>query len=131
MLKKKFLYEIKRPRKDKKLPTVLSKEEIAKILTSVDNVKPRAILMLVYSAALRVGEVVRLRVEDIDSKKRLIHIKGSKGRKDRYPVLPEKALDIIRKYWRKYKGKKHEKTGVLFLNSLPLCSIECCFGPEF
>ncbi|MEK7845501.1 MAG: phage integrase N-terminal SAM-like domain-containing protein, partial [Nitrospinota bacterium] len=55
MLKKKFIYEIKRPRKDKKLPVVLSKEDVAKILLSIDNIKHRAILMLVYSAGLRVG----------------------------------------------------------------------------
>jgi len=58
MLKKKFVYEVKRPKKDKKLPVVLSKEEIAKILGSVDNIKHKSILMLVYSAGLRVGEVV-------------------------------------------------------------------------
>jgi site-specific recombinase XerD len=106
MLKKKFLYAIKRPRKDKKLPVVLSKEEVAKILSSVDNIKHRAILMLVYSAGLRVGEVVRLKVEDIDSKRMLIHIKGSKGRKDRYTLLSEKALNILREYWKKYKPSK-------------------------
>jgi site-specific recombinase XerD len=83
MLKKKFVYEVKRPRKDKKLPVVLSKEEVARILSSIDNVKHRAILMLVYSAGLRVGEVIRLKIEDIDSKRMLVHIKGAKGRKDR------------------------------------------------
>ncbi len=106
MLKKKFLYEIKRPRKDKKLPVVLSKEEIAKILNSVDNVKHKAILMLVYSAGLRVGEVVKLKSDDIDSKRMLIHIKGAKGRKDRYTLLSEIALGILREYWRQYKPQK-------------------------
>jgi site-specific recombinase XerD len=106
MLKKKFLYEIKRPRKDKKLPVVLSKEEVAKILSSVDNIKHKAILMLIYSAGLRVGEVVKLKIEDIDSKRMLIHIKGSKGRKDRYTMLSETALDILRRYWREYKPEK-------------------------
>ncbi|MBM3212642.1 integrase, partial [Candidatus Poribacteria bacterium] len=106
MLKKKFLYEIKRPRKDKKLPVVLSKEEAAKILSSVENIKHKAILMLVYSAGLRVGEVVRLKPEDIDSKRMLIHVRGSKGRKDRYTLLSEKALNILREYWRKYKPAK-------------------------
>jgi site-specific recombinase XerD len=106
MLKKKFVYEVKRPRKDKKLPIVLSKEEVAKILSSVDNIKHKAILMLVYSAGLRVGEVVKLKVEDIDSKRMLIHIKGSKGRKDRYTLLSEKALNILREYWKRYKSAK-------------------------
>jgi integrase/recombinase XerD len=59
--------------------------------------------MLVYSAGLRVGEVVRLKPEDIVSKRMLIHIKGAKGRKYRYTLLFEKALEILRQYWRKYK----------------------------
>jgi integrase/recombinase XerD len=76
MLKRKFVYEVKRPRKDKKLPVVLSKprtltkvrgkEEVAKILSSIDNIKHKAILMLVYSAGLRVGEVLKLKPEEID-----------------------------------------------------------------
>ncbi|MDA8339007.1 MAG: tyrosine-type recombinase/integrase [Nitrospiraceae bacterium] len=106
MLKKKFIYEVKRPRKDKKLPVVLSAEEVAKILNSVDNLKHKAILMLVYSAGLRVGEVVRLKPEDIDSKRMLIHIKGAKGRKDRYTLLSEKTLEVLREYWRQYKPDK-------------------------
>jgi len=106
MLKKKFFYEIRRPRKDKRLPVVLSKEEVAKILASIDNIKHKAILMLVYSAGLRVGEVVRLKPEDIDSKRMLIHIKGAKGRKDRYTLLSETALGILREYWKKYRPEK-------------------------
>lgn len=133
MLKKKFVYEVKRPRKDKKLPIVLSKEEVAKILSSVDNVKHKAILMLVYSAGLRVGEVVKLKIEDIDpvrnlrwhyigrtmlqwdtmeiyngvdSERMLIHVKGAKGRKDRYTMLSETALEVLRAYWREYKPEK-------------------------
>ena len=62
--------------------------------------------MLVCSAGLRVGEVVRLKIEDIDSKRMLIHIKSAKGRKDRYTLLSETALDILRKYWRDYKPDK-------------------------
>ncbi|MEW6003116.1 MAG: site-specific tyrosine recombinase/integron integrase [Nitrospirota bacterium] len=106
MLKKRFLYDIKRPRKDKKLPVVLSKEEVASILSSVDNIKHKAILMLVYSSGLRVGEVVRLKPEDIDSKRMLVFIKGAKGRKDRYSLLSESALKTLREYWREYKPVK-------------------------
>ena len=105
MLKKKFVYEVRRPRKDKKLPVVLSKEEVTRIFNSVDNIKHRTILMLIYSAGLRVGEVVRLRMEDIDDKRMLIHIKCAKGRKDRYTLLSERALNILRRYWSEYKPK--------------------------
>lgn len=106
ILKRKFIYEIKRPRKDRKLPVVLSREEIAKILSSVDNIKHKTILMLAYSAGLRVSEVIRLKPEDIDSKRKLIHIKGSKGRKDRYTLLSETVLKTLREYWNKYRPQK-------------------------
>ena len=106
MLKKKFLYETQRPRKDKKLPVILSKEDVARILSSVDNIRHKTILMLVCSAGLRFGEVVRLKQEDIDSKRMLIHISGSKGRKDRYTMLSETALEILRRYWRGCKPEK-------------------------
>ncbi len=58
----------------------MSKEEVARILSNVDNIKHKAILMLVYSAGLRVSEVVKLKPEDIDSDRKLILIKGAKGR---------------------------------------------------
>jgi len=80
ILKRKFIYEVKRPRKERKLPVVLSREEIAKILFLVDNIKHKTILMLANSAGLRESEIIRLKPEDIDSKRKLIHIKGSKGR---------------------------------------------------
>ncbi len=106
VLKKKFIYDVKRPKKDKKLPIVLNKEEVSKILSSPSNIKHKAILMLIYSSGLRVGEVVKLRTEDIDSKRKLIHIKGAKGRKDRYTILSEVALETLKKYWKKYKPFK-------------------------
>ncbi|MBA7697731.1 Tyrosine recombinase XerC [subsurface metagenome] len=106
ILKKDFLYEIKRPKKDKKLPVILSKEEIARILFSIENIKHKAILMLVYSAGLRVSEVVKLRPEDIDSKRRLIFIRGAKGRKDRYSILSDVVLDTLRQYYKEYLPKR-------------------------
>jgi integrase/recombinase XerD len=65
---------------------VRGKEEVAKILSSIDNIKHKAILMIIYSAGLRVGEVVKLKVEDVDSNRMLVHVKGAKGRKDRYSI---------------------------------------------
>ncbi len=106
ILRKRFIYEIKRPRKDKKLPVVLSQEEVIKILSSVSNIKHKAILMLVYSAGLRVSEVVKLKVENIDNQRRLIHIHGAKGRKDRYTLLSDVALGTLRDYFKKYQPKK-------------------------
>lgn len=93
-----ILCEIPRPRKEKKLPDILNEEEVINILGSVSNIKHQSILYLVYSTGLRVGEVVRLRVEDIDSKRMLIHIRQGKGRKDRFTILSSNALKILRKY---------------------------------
>jgi site-specific recombinase XerD len=89
-----------RPKKENKLPKVLSKEDIMRILKSVNNEKHKTILFLTYSAGLRVGEVVRLKIEDIDSKRMLIHVRQGKGKKDRYTILSEAALIQLRKYYK-------------------------------
>ncbi len=98
ILKRKFMYEIKRPKKDKKLPVVLSQGEVSRILSAVSNIKHKALLMLVYSAGLRVSEVVKLNVEYINAERKLIHVMGAKGRKDRYTILSDKALEILNIY---------------------------------
>jgi site-specific recombinase XerD len=97
---------IKRPKKDKKLPVVLSPEEVSQILSSVNNIKYKAILMLVYSAGLRVSEVVKLKPEDIDTERKLIHVKDAKGRKDRYTMLSDVALETTRSYLKEYGQSK-------------------------
>lgn len=89
-----------RPRTERRLPVILSGNEVARLLASVRNRKHRALLMLIYSAGLRVGEVVRLRVRDIDSERMLVHVRQAKGRKDRYVMLSETALRALRDYWR-------------------------------
>ncbi|MDI6811542.1 MAG: site-specific integrase, partial [archaeon] len=98
VLKRRFIYEIKRPKKDKKLPVVLSQGEVSQILSSINNIKHRAILMLIYSAGLRVSEVVKLKPEDIDTERGLIHIKGAKGRKDRYTILSDTTMETLGLY---------------------------------
>ncbi|OCL26613.1 integrase [Orenia metallireducens] len=97
---------IPRPRKEKKLPQVLSEKEVVRILESLDNQKHKTILYLVYSAGLRVGEVVKLKCEDIDSDRMLIRVRQGKGRKDRYTTLSYLALDVIRDYYKVYNPKK-------------------------
>ena len=83
---------------EKKLPNILSHNEVMAIFNAVSNIKHKSILFLTYSAGLRVGEVVRLKVKDIDSERMLIHVRQGKGRKDRYTILSEVALDMLRKY---------------------------------
>lgn len=110
----KFLYErvlkqpspivnLPRPKGERKLPEILSRQEVLRLLEAVENPKHRAIMLLTYSAGLRLGEVVRLRVEDIDSARRLIHIRQAKGRKDRYTVLSQAALEALRVYFKQYR----------------------------
>jgi len=73
---------------------------------AVENSKHRVIMLLTYSAGLRLGEVVRLGAEDIDSERRLIHIRQAKGRKDRYTVLSQVALEALRAYFKRYRPYK-------------------------
>jgi site-specific recombinase XerD len=91
---------IPRPRGGKHLPTVLSRGEVRRLLDRLRYPKHRAIVLLLYAAGLRVGEAVRLRVEDIDSDRRVIHIRNGKGRKDRVVMLAAVALEELRRYWR-------------------------------
>jgi len=91
-----------RPKKIEQLPDILSKDEVIQLFKQVVNVKHRAILMLTYSAGLRVSEVVSLKVIDIDSKRMLIHVRQGKGRKDRYSILSKNALDTLRTYAKEF-----------------------------
>jgi integrase/recombinase XerD len=95
--------ELPRPKKEEKLPNILSKEEVITLLNNVSNIKHRALLTLTYSAGLRVSEVVSLKLGDIDSQRMLVHIRQGKGRKDRYTILSQTALDILRQYARQYR----------------------------
>jgi len=90
---------IPRSKVPKKLPVVLSKEEVQDIFSSTENVKHLAILMTIYSGGLRISEATHLRPEDIDSNRMSIKVRG-KGEKERYTLLGEKTLDILRTYWK-------------------------------
>lgn len=96
-----------RPKKTKKLPVILSHEEILRILNTTENVKHRTLLMMTYSAGLRVGEVVRLQVKDIDGERKLIHVQDAKGKKDRYTLLSDTMLSTLRDYYRRYRPEGH------------------------
>ncbi|TCO68997.1 site-specific tyrosine recombinase/integron integrase [Marinisporobacter balticus] len=100
-----ILYEIPRPNKEKKLPDILSEKEVIDILNSVENKKHKALLFVIYSAGLRLGEVIRLKVDDIDSERMMIHIRQGKGRKDRYTILSDNALKMLREYAKEYRLK--------------------------
>ncbi|MFC1504369.1 tyrosine-type recombinase/integrase [Spirochaetota bacterium] len=101
ILKKDFLFEVKRPKKEKRIPVVFSKDEVYNIISCIKNLKHRAIIMMGYSAGLRVSEAVSIKIKDIDSKRGVIHIRQAKGGKDRRTLLSTKALDLLRQYYRK------------------------------
>ena len=99
------VYTIDRPREEKYLPEVLSEEEVAKIINATENLKHKAILMTIYSAGLRIGEAINLKIKDIDSQRMQIRVEQAKGKKDRYTLLGVKTLEILRKYFLQYKPK--------------------------
>jgi integrase/recombinase XerD len=87
------------------LPEVLTKEEVSQILLKTNNQKYKTIFCLIYSAGLRVGESVNLKISDINSANKTIFIKNGKGKKDRYVILSEKIVVMLREYYVKYKPK--------------------------
>ena len=100
------IYQIDRPRKEKILPEVLSTEEVAAILKSINNLKHKAIIMTIYSAGLRISELTNLRIKDIDSKRMQIRVEQGKGKKDRYTLLGNKTLETLRIYVKEYKPRE-------------------------
>jgi integrase/recombinase XerD len=129
-------YYIDRPLKEYKLPNVLSKEDVKKILNAPSNVKHKCILTLIYSAGLRIGELIYLRKQDIKFERRIITIRKGKGAKDRITILSEKALNILLEYYKKHspnywviegpERKRYSKESVrkVFIKALKIVGIK-------
>ncbi len=98
--------DMPRPKHDKKLPVVLNTDQVYQILTAPNNLKHQAILSVTYSGGLRVSETVCLQPRDIDSARNLIHVRLGKGRKDRYTLLSQLALETLRTYYRAVRPSK-------------------------
>ncbi len=96
---------IERPRSERKLPNVLSEAEVTSILRSVDNLKHQCILMLIYSAGLRLGELISLKRSNIIPERHQIVVRGGKGKKDRITVLSPKVLERLDLYLAEYRPK--------------------------
>ena len=92
-----------RPKKRKKLPTVLSKQEVSRLFQAISNLKHRCILKLVYSGGLRLSEVVNLQLSDVQSDRMQLFVRDGKGGKDRYTTLSEKLLTELRAYFVEYR----------------------------
>jgi len=112
----------KRPKSEKKLPQVIDKNFILDKLSKIENIKHKSILTLTYSVGLRVSEIVNLKIEDIDSKRMIIHIKNAKGRKDRIVPLSQKVLELLRLYFKEYRPKEFLFNG----QTTPKYSIKSC-----
>jgi integrase/recombinase XerD len=97
------LDKIPRPKTEKRLPTVLSPEEVKSILHHVKNRKNKIILMTIYSAGLRLSEALNLKIKDIDSSRMQIRVEQGKGKKDRYTLLSDVLLKNLRSYYKTYK----------------------------
>lgn len=97
--------ELERPSKSKKLPEVLSIEEIIKLIQVTRNLKHRAIIALLYSSGLRIGELINLKLSDLHVNRKQLHIKDAKGRKDRYTVLADSFLPLLQNYVISYEPK--------------------------
>ncbi len=96
---------VHRPKRPKLLPNVLSKEEVHELLEKTSNLKHKTMLSLIYACGLRCGELLRLKLENIDTKRNLLIIKQSKGRKYRITPLSLKTLNLLNEYYKTYKPK--------------------------
>ena len=99
----KTVFDLPRPRKPKILPKAMSRNEVFKLLSVISNLKHKAILHIIYSGGLRLSELLNLKIEDVDSERMLIHIKGGKGKKERTTILGHNCLLQLREYYRSYK----------------------------
>ena len=126
----KFFWEIPRPKRPFQLPKLLNENELTKLFNSLINKKHKAMLFTIYSAGLRVSELVNLKITDIDSTRMQIFIERGKGKKDRVVNLSPILLDILRSYIREYKPKpksylfESEQT----LAAYPVRTVQQIFG---
>ena len=100
-------YFIERPVKERKLPVVLSEQEVGRILGSLDNLKHKCLLMLIYSAGLRISEALNLKLKDLDSKRMQVTVRNAKGKKDRVSLLSKSILPVLRSYYQLYEPKEY------------------------
>lgn len=101
VLKRRLFFDIKRPKKEKFLPVILSKVEIIKIINSTKNLKHKLLLSLLYGSGLRVSEVVRLKISDINISSKSVLVKAGKGQKDRYTLLSQNSIELLEVYLQK------------------------------
>jgi integrase/recombinase XerD len=100
-------YEIARPRKERKLPSVLSEAEILKVISVTTNLKHKAIVVTIYSCGLRLSELLNLKITDVQSDRHLLLVRDAKGNKDRNTILSDTTIALLRKYYLAYRPKEY------------------------
>jgi site-specific recombinase XerD len=100
------ILDLARPVKEKKLPVVLSVEEVGRILQCLRKERYRVCLTTIYACGLRLHEGVRLQVKEIDGERKMVHVSHSKGGKDRYVPLPNILLDMLRRHWQTHRNRE-------------------------
>ena len=100
------LNKIPRHRKKRKFPDILTRDEVAALFNACDNLRDKCMLMTMYSAGLRLSELTNLKISDIDSKKMQIFVCNGKGGKDRFAILSQTNLDILREYWKQCRPQE-------------------------
>jgi site-specific recombinase XerD len=121
-------FNIRRPKSEKKLPVVLSQAEVKQVINSISNLKHRAFISLIYSCGLRVSELINLKIKDIDSSRMQIHIRSGKGAKDRYVMLSEKILLMLRQYWKRYHPREYLFEGATQGKAIAVRTIQYAFS---
>jgi len=106
ILGRKFFFGIRYPKRERKLPTVLTKEEIKRMIEVTKNPKHRLLIELAYGSGLRVSEVVKLKLKDFDFENKSIFVRQGKGKKDRKTILPENLITRIKEYFTENNGDK-------------------------
>jgi site-specific recombinase XerD len=94
---------VPRPKHERRLPVVLSREEVQRLFAAVTKLKQKALFMTAYDAGLRLSELLNLRIDDIDGQRMVIRVRQGKGKKDRYARLTPGLLQLLRQYWREYQ----------------------------
>ncbi len=100
VLKRRLFFSVTRPKREKHLPQVLAKNQIQSLITAAANIKHQLVLSLLYGSGLRVSEVVTLEIKDLDLENKFVLVRGAKGAKDRYTLLSQASLELVKKYLR-------------------------------
>jgi len=115
-------------KRGRRLPEILSREEVRRLLGEARNLKHRCLLSTTYAGGLRVSEAVSLRISDVDSQRMVLRIDQGKGRKDRYTMLSETLLGVLREYWKSYHPRHWLFPGQLPGRHLTEASLQRAFG---